>query len=126
VSQVSRSVTPTVVDQKIADAGGGGGGLTVVAKNDTNDGEAIADGEQVMADSSSAPFSLLLPPTPALGFRVRVTDANASGGFGTNKVTIGRNGSTIDSLSEDFDLDLDDGDAEFVYSGSTWRVTDHG
>lgn len=105
------------------------GGPTVSIKTDTNDGDTLASNDHIFADSSSAAFTLNLPATPSLGDRVRLTDftdATTGGGFATNNVTVGRNGSTIDSVAADFTLDVDGGDVEFVYNGSTWRALIYG
>lgn len=108
---------------------GGGGGSTVILKDDTNTGDTLSSGDHVFADSTTAIFTLNLPGTPALGNTVRISDfvdATTGGGWATNNVTVGRNGSTIDSVAADFTLDINGGDVEFIYNGSTWRVLTHG
>jgi len=110
-------------------AAASGGGPTVLIKTNVDTGDTLAVDDHIFADSTTAIFTLNLPATPSLGNKVRLTDfvdAITGGGWNTNNVTIGRNGSTIDSVASDFTLDIDGGDVEFVYNGSTWRVLTHG
>ena len=99
----------------IASSGGGGGGVSYVTKTSNY---TASSGEGILADTSGGAFTVTLPATPSEGDQVIVADA--SGSFATNNLTVARNGSTIDSLSEDLLLDTSDASVEFVYDGSTW------
>jgi hypothetical protein len=78
------------------------------------------DKEGVLADTSGGAFTVTLPATPATGAQVVVAD---SGSFwGTNNLTVGRNGSTIGGLSQDLVCDITGVSVQLVYDGSTWEV----
>lgn len=110
---------------------GNGGDYTVSLKDETNDGDTLAPNDHVFADTATAAFTLNLPATPQLGHKVRISDFNdvsPGGGFGTNNLTVGRNGSQIDGDAADFVMNVDGGDAEFIYVDAVqgWRVLSHG
>jgi hypothetical protein len=96
---------------------GGGGGMSWSAiSTNTN---AVKDNGYII-DASSGAVTLTLPSSPSVGDSVgyRVTDV-------TNKVTIGRNGSNIETVAQDYwVLNVDSG-AIFTYQGATegWVVT---
>ena len=77
------------------------------------------DKDQIIADTTAGSFTITLPATPILGFAVVIADGND---WKTTNLTIGRNGSTIEGLSEDLILDIAGIRVEFVYDGSTWEV----
>jgi hypothetical protein len=78
------------------------------------------DGEGVLADTSGGAFTVTLPATPTVGDTVVVADAGAS--FGTNNLTIGRNGSTINGTAENLVCDITGVSVTLVYDGTTWEV----
>jgi hypothetical protein len=93
------------------------GGLTYVVKTSNY---TTQDKEGVLADTSGGAFTVTLPATPATGAQVVVAD---SGSFwGTNNLTVGRNGSTIGGLSQDLVCDITGVSVQLVYDGSTWEV----
>jgi hypothetical protein len=55
-----------------------------------------------------------------VGDQVVIADAGAS--FGSNNLTVGRNGSTISGTAENLVLDITGVSVQFVYDGSTWEV----
>lgn len=77
-------------------------------------------GEWVNANTTSTAWTLTLPATPSVGQAVRATDA--AGTFGTNNLTVGRNGQTIDGAASDFVMNVNGWDVLFVFTGATWRV----
>jgi hypothetical protein len=77
-------------------------------------------GEGVLADTSGGAFTVTLPATPIAGSQVVIADAGAA--WGTNNLTIGRNGSTISGLSEDLVCDITGVSVQLVYDGTTWEV----
>jgi hypothetical protein len=93
------------------------GGLTYVYKNSNY---TVADKEGVLADTSAGAFTVTLPASPATGAQVVVADAGAA--WGTNNLTVGRNGSTIGGLAENLVCDITGASVQLVYDGSTWEV----
>jgi len=93
------------------------GGLTYVVKTANY---TTFDKEGVLADTSGGAFTVTLPPPPAQGAQVVVADAGAN--WGTNNLTVARNGSTIGGLAEDLICDITGASVQFVYDGSTWEV----
>ena len=75
--------------------------------------------DQIIADTSGGSFTITLPASPIAGTSVTLYD-NAS--WGTNNLTIARNGSTIEGVADDFVLDVSSIKVEFIYNGSTWQV----
>lgn len=93
----------------------GGGSFTAKTTNYT-----AASGDNILADTSSASWTLTLPASPTTGNSVQVMDSKGS--FGQYPLTVARNGSTIMSASEDMTLAVNGAATTFVYNGSTWRV----
>jgi hypothetical protein len=75
--------------------------------------------DNIIADTSAGGFTVTLPASPTAGQYVTIYD-NAS--WGINNLTIGRNGSTIESLADDFVIDVSSIKVEFIYNGSTWQI----
>jgi hypothetical protein len=80
-----------------------GGGLTPVFIDDTDSPYAASSGELVLVDSTVAVVTVNLPITPSDKNRVAVFDR--AGSAGTNAITVGRNGETINGAAEDFTID---------------------
>jgi hypothetical protein len=78
------------------------------------------NGDRIIADSSNGSFTITLPANPVTGAYVVVTDAND---WHANNVTIARNGSTIENVSDDLLLTMSGITVELIYSGSSWIVT---
>jgi hypothetical protein len=97
--------------------GATGNTLTYVYKT-ANYTAAVNEG--VLADTTGGAFTVTLPASPSTGAIVVVADAG--GVWGTNNVTVGRNGSTIAGLSEDLVCDINGANVQFVYDGTTWEV----
>lgn len=60
------------------------------------------NGERIMANTTAGAFIITLPASPGLGWKVSISDYKNM--FGTNKLTIARNGSLIEGLAEDMDI----------------------
>jgi hypothetical protein len=73
-----------------------------------------------LVDTSGGAVPLLLPPNPVLGQSITFADAEAT--WGTNNVTLLRNGNTI--MERELDLIVDTSDFEFTlwFNGSDWRL----
>ncbi len=79
-----------------------------------------ANNEGVLTSTAGGSFTVTLPATPSVGDQVVVADAGAS--WGTNNLTVARNGSTIGGLAEDLVCDITGVSVQFVYDGTTWEV----
>ena len=82
-------------------------------------------GEGYFCNTTSGAFTVTLPASPSVGDIVSVKDyANT---FGTNNLTIGRNGLKIMGLAEDMVVSNDDAGLQLVYTGSTygWKLTNN-
>jgi hypothetical protein len=79
----------------------------------------IAAGEGVIADTSSGDWTLTLPTTPAEGDYVVIADGAA---WGTNNLTVARNGSTIEGVAQDLVLDISGVQVTLIFDGTTWQV----
>lgn len=77
-------------------------------------------GDYLLADTTSAAFTITLPLAPAANAAVYFQDAK--GTFGTNNLTVARNGQTIMGLSEDLVASTDDYGFGLIYNGSDWRI----
>jgi hypothetical protein len=93
------------------------GGLTYIF---TTIPVTATDKQGVLTDTSGGAFTVTLPATPSVGAQVVIADAGAS--WGTNNLTVGRNGSTIGGLAENLICDITGASVQFVYDGTTWEV----
>lgn len=95
----------------------GGGASTWSLKTTTY---TAASADRIIADTSGGSWTLTLPASPTTGQYVEIMDG---ANFNTNNLTIARNGSTIEGLTDDILLDVKDCIYTFIYDGSTWEVT---
>lgn len=93
------------------------GGLTYVF---TTTPITLTDKQGALTDTSGGAFTVTLPATPATGAQVVVADAGSN--WGTNNLTVGRNGSTIGGLAQDLVCDITGASVQLVYDGTTWEV----
>src|SRR6056300_827574 len=79
-------------------------------------------GEGYFIDTTSNAHTINLPSSPTQGDEVHIVDY--AGTFGTNNVTVGRNGSNIDGGTADATLATDRLNVRFVYIDATqgWRA----
>ncbi len=78
------------------------------------------NGDRIIANTSSGSFTVTLPATPTTGNYIQITDG---ADFSANNLTVARNGSTIEGLSDDLTVDLKGVTIECIYNGVTWDVT---
>lgn len=78
-----------------------------------------AAGDLILANTSGGSFILSLPATPSAGDSVAIADYDD---WETNNLTVGRNGSTIEDLSEDLVCNIGNILLRFVFSGTTWQL----
>jgi hypothetical protein len=76
----------------------------------------------IAADTSGGAFTLTLPLNPSDGDAVDIFDFSET--FDTNPLTIARNGSKIESLTEDLICNVEGAYFTLIYTGSTrgWQV----
>lgn len=76
--------------------------------------------EGVLTDTTGGTFTVTLPASPITGAVVSVFDV--SGTWGTNNLTVGRNGSTISGAAEDLTCNIAGASVQLIYDGTTWAV----
>jgi len=96
----------------------GGGGLGKFEFISTT--YTAAAGDRIAADTSSSAFTITLPAAPSEDDIVEIIDQEGS--FATNNLTIDRNGSTIEGLTENLLADVSGANFYLQYNGSTWVV----
>src|SRR5210317_741188 len=79
-------------------------------------------GEGYFIDTTSAVHTVTLPSSPTQGDEIHIVDY--AGTFGTNNVTVGRNGSNIDGGAADGTLSTNRLNVRFVYIDATqgWKA----
>jgi len=70
-------------------------------------------------DTSGGSITVTLPANPQTGDYVRLIDV---ANFTNNSCIVNRNGSTIEGLSQNFELDLGQSIIEFIYINSNWQI----
>ena len=80
-------------------------------------GFTAVSGEGYFCNTTSSAFTATLPATPSAGDIVAFKDYAQT--FGTNALTVGRNGSNIEGAASDASLDANAESATFVYVDST-------
>jgi hypothetical protein len=93
------------------------GGLTYIF---TTTPVTATDKQGVLTSTAGGSFTVTLPATPAVGAQVVVADAGNN--WGTNNLTVARNGSTIGGLAENLICDITGVSVQFVYDGTTWEI----
>ena len=95
-----------------------GGGITYTTVKTANY-TAVAD-DGVQTNTTAGAFTVTLPATPANGDQVFIVDSFNT--WGTNNLTIGRNGSTIEGVAQDLVCDITGVSVQCVYNGTTWDI----
>lgn len=82
---------------------------------------AVSNRHYIVSTSSSA-VTLTLPASPVAGDYIRITDA--SGTFGTNNLTIGRNGNNIMRTADDMTVSTNGASLGLIYNDAStgWLV----
>ncbi len=84
------------------------------------------NGDRIAANTVSGAFTITLPASPVTGDRIYICDGNSSNtafGFQSDNLTVARNGSTINGVSDDIIVRTKGAAFSLVYTGSTWRVS---
>lgn len=78
-------------------------------------------GDHILADTTSAPFTITLPLNPSVGQEVNLYDFAQT--WGTNNLTLDRNGQSIDGAASNLVLNLSGSKAKIVFAGGSqgWR-----
>ncbi|MDB5966844.1 MAG: Phage-related tail fiber protein [Polaromonas sp.] len=85
-----------------------------------NSARAVSTGSPYLVDSSAGSFNLTLPGAPTLGDGIEFIDARST--WGTNTVTLLRNGQTIMAAAQDLVLNVSDQRFTIWFNGSDWRL----
>ena len=102
-------------------AGPGVGGIVYTTTKTSNYTASASDG--VLTNTTAGAFTVTLPASPSNGAQVIVADA--AGTWGTNNLTVGRNGSNIADVAQDLVCDISGASVQFVYNSSgtaSWEV----
>jgi hypothetical protein len=97
------------------------GGITYTTTKTSNYTAVANDG--VLTNTTAGAFTVTLPASPSNGAQVIVADA--AGTWGTNNLTVGRNGSNIADVAQDLVCDISGASVQFVYNSSgtaSWEV----
>lgn len=97
------------------------GGITYTTTK-TGSYTAVAN-DGVLTNTTAGAFTVTLPASPTNGQQVIVADAG--GTWGTNNLTVGRNGNNIADVAQDLVCDISGASVQFVYNTSgtaTWEV----
>ena len=97
------------------------GGITYTTTKTSNYTAVANDG--VLTNTTAGAFTVTLPASPSNGAQVIVADA--AGTWGTNNLTVGRNGNNIADVAQDLVCDISGASVQFVYNSSgtaSWEV----
>ena len=76
--------------------------------------------DRILADITVSAFTITLPVNSSLLVNDTIQIIDVTSSFGTNAVTLSRNGSLIQGASDNLDLDLNGASITLMYSGSTY------
>jgi len=94
----------------------------VQVQTGTNSPYTAVNGDVVFGETSNVgggTIQVNLPASPSAGDTVTIMDASLSGGFASNKCTVGRNSSPIQGNTSDIDLTTNNQSVTLVYTNST-------
>ena len=76
-------------------------------------------GDNLLIDTAAAQVTITLPASPSMGDEVSIMDVSASGGFGSNKVVVDRNGQPIRGAASNLDLTSNNQSIKLRYTNAT-------
>jgi hypothetical protein len=82
----------------------------------------LVDGDRIIANTSGGPFTLTLPPAPSVGDEVEIWDGQST--WGTNNLTVARNGSQIEGAASNLVCNVSGSKVQLVYMAGSrgWGV----
>jgi len=103
-------------------SGGSGGTSSALTWNIASSNATMTTNNGYFVDSSAGAKTMTLPTSATLGDTIRINDL--AGTFGTNNLTVARNGHKIQGIASDLLVDTDQSSFGLVYSNSTygWKV----
>lgn len=98
--------------------------IPVVSADSLAKRTAVGPVDRVLFDTTAGVGTYVLTPTPAIGSWVEIWDT--LGTWGSNTMTVDRNGSLIEGAAADFTISTDNVRVKFVYTGASqgWIVGD--
>ena len=76
-------------------------------------------GDNLLIDTAAAQVTITLPASPTMGDEVSIMDVSATGGFGSNKVIVNRNGQPIRGAASNLDLATNNQSIKLRYTNAT-------
>jgi len=76
-------------------------------------------GDNLLIDTASTGVTITLPASPNKGDTVSIMDVSATGGFGSNNVTVNRNGSNIRGAASNLTLNNNNQSIKLRYTNAT-------
>ena len=76
-------------------------------------------GDNLLIDTAAAQVTITLPASPSMGDEVSIMDVSATGGFGSNKVVVDRNGQPIRGAASNLDLTSNNQSIKLRYTNAT-------
>jgi hypothetical protein len=103
-------------------AGGSSSSTPAFAWNIASSNATMSANNGYFVDTSSAAKTMTLPTSATLGDTIRINDL--AGTFGTNNLTVARNGHKIQGVADDLLIDYSQASVTLIYSNSTygWKV----
>ena len=95
-------------------------GTAGVVTREINSAYNAVVNDRILADSSSAGFTITLPANASLLITDTIQIIDATSSAGTNAITIDRNGSKIQGAAEDLTFDITGGIVTMIYTGTTY------
>ena len=95
-----------------------GGGNPWVTKTNADTPYSALNNDRIFVDTSGGGVTVTLPGSPNVGDNIRVVDV--SGSFGTNNLTVARNGTNIMGAAADLTASTDNEGFLLVYSGASY------
>ena len=76
-------------------------------------------GDNLLIDTAAAQVTITLPASPSMGDEISIMDVSATGGFGSNKVVVDRNGQPIRGAASNLDLTSNNQSIKLRYTNAT-------
>jgi len=110
-------MTTKITEQNISELANAGVNWQSVFTGDGSTGLTVVAGRGYFIDTTSGTVTVTLPASPNIGDTISIRDY--AGTFGTNKITISRNGQNLGGNALDGELTTNNTQITFVYVDST-------